>query len=230
MDRPSIEVEGLSKAYGARQVLRGITFSVAGRLLALLGPNGSGKTTTVRILTTLLAPGRAPPGFTQHRRWLLDQFATLGESHPAGTLREVYDRLLDVLGYRGVGLRMENPDPTSPRAPRQRARHRGRVAPRRRPGNRRGVRRRPPRQGRPDPADGVLVRREDEARISRQNRLDPLSPTTHPSSSSSSPAASRLSRSASAGPRGGTSPSTSSWCASATTTGGAARSTRHSPA
>ncbi|WP_418606659.1 ABC transporter ATP-binding protein [Georgenia sp. SUBG003] len=58
MDRPSIEVEGLSKAYGARQVLRGITFSVApGRLLALLGPNGSGKTTTVRILTTLLAPG-----------------------------------------------------------------------------------------------------------------------------------------------------------------------------
>ncbi|WP_418606511.1 hypothetical protein [Georgenia sp. SUBG003] len=40
--------------------------------------------------------------FTQHRRWLLDQFATLGESHPAGTLREVYDRLLDVLGYRGV--------------------------------------------------------------------------------------------------------------------------------
>ncbi|TRW47454.1 class I SAM-dependent DNA methyltransferase [Georgenia yuyongxinii] len=53
--------------------------------------------------------------FTQHRRWLLDQFATLGESqNPTGTLREVYDRLLDVLGYRGVGLRMENPDPTSP--------------------------------------------------------------------------------------------------------------------
>ncbi|GAA3144625.1 hypothetical protein GCM10020001_079620 [Nonomuraea salmonea] len=38
-------------------MLDGVDLTVpAGSLVALLGPNGSGKTTTVRILTTLLAP------------------------------------------------------------------------------------------------------------------------------------------------------------------------------
>lgn len=50
-----IEVEGLRKAYGSNQVLKGIDFKVErGTMLALLGPNGAGKTTTVRILSTLL--------------------------------------------------------------------------------------------------------------------------------------------------------------------------------
>jgi ABC-2 type transport system ATP-binding protein len=53
---PSIEVEELVKVYpGGRPALGGITFSVApGEVFGLLGPNGSGKTTTVRILVTLL--------------------------------------------------------------------------------------------------------------------------------------------------------------------------------
>jgi ABC-2 type transport system ATP-binding protein len=51
-----IRVEGLRKAYGDHLVLDGIGFQVeAGSVFALLGPNGSGKTTTVRILSTLLA-------------------------------------------------------------------------------------------------------------------------------------------------------------------------------
>ena len=52
---PAVRVQGLEKSYGKLVVLRGVTFDVApGSIFALLGSNGSGKTTTVRILTTLL--------------------------------------------------------------------------------------------------------------------------------------------------------------------------------
>ena len=50
-DAPAIRVEGLTKRYGDRPVLTGVTFSVgAGEVVALLGPNGAGKTTTVEII------------------------------------------------------------------------------------------------------------------------------------------------------------------------------------
>ncbi|MEV4798661.1 ATP-binding cassette domain-containing protein [Nonomuraea sp. NPDC049421] len=54
----TINARGLVKAFGeGKRVLDGVDLTVpAGSLVALLGPNGSGKTTTVRILTTLLAP------------------------------------------------------------------------------------------------------------------------------------------------------------------------------
>jgi ABC-2 type transport system ATP-binding protein len=52
-----VEAQGITKAFGKTQVLKGINLSVPeGTVLALLGPNGAGKTTTVRILTTLLKP------------------------------------------------------------------------------------------------------------------------------------------------------------------------------
>ena len=61
-----IEVGNLVKEYRGGQVaLDGVSFSVAaGETFGLLGPNGSGKTTTVRILVTLLRPtsGRATVG------------------------------------------------------------------------------------------------------------------------------------------------------------------------
>ena len=51
----AIEVSGLKKNFGEVQALRGIDFTVEqGTIVGLLGPNGSGKTTTVRILATLL--------------------------------------------------------------------------------------------------------------------------------------------------------------------------------
>ncbi|MFE7778350.1 ATP-binding cassette domain-containing protein [Streptomyces sp. NPDC057445] len=50
----AIEAEGLVKSYGKVQVLQGVDIGVRkGSVFALLGPNGSGKTTTVRILSTL---------------------------------------------------------------------------------------------------------------------------------------------------------------------------------
>lgn len=51
-----IEANGLRKRFGARGVLDGVTFSVPqGEVFGLIGSNGSGKTTCVRILATLLA-------------------------------------------------------------------------------------------------------------------------------------------------------------------------------
>jgi ABC-2 type transport system ATP-binding protein len=54
---PAIQVRGLKKSYKDLQVLRGVDFDVArGSIFALLGSNGAGKTTIVRILSTLLKP------------------------------------------------------------------------------------------------------------------------------------------------------------------------------
>ena len=51
----AIEVNGLQKSYKNLCVLKGVDFEVEkGRIFALLGSNGAGKTTIVKILTTLL--------------------------------------------------------------------------------------------------------------------------------------------------------------------------------
>jgi ABC-2 type transport system ATP-binding protein len=53
---PAIEIAGLTKSFGDNAVLRGVDLTVpSGTVLALLGSNGAGKTTVVRILSTLLA-------------------------------------------------------------------------------------------------------------------------------------------------------------------------------
>ena len=51
----AISVQDLRKSYGELHVLRGVDFEVArGSIFALLGSNGAGKTTVVKILSTLL--------------------------------------------------------------------------------------------------------------------------------------------------------------------------------
>lgn len=48
---PLIEVSGLTKSYGPREVLHGLDLTVdAGEIVGVLGPNGSGKTTAVECI------------------------------------------------------------------------------------------------------------------------------------------------------------------------------------
>jgi ABC-2 type transport system ATP-binding protein len=89
--RNAIEVEGLTRSFGEIPALGGLDFVVeAGTTVGVLGPNGSGKTTTVRILSTLLRPdgGRASvagfdvvrqPAEVRQRISLTGQYAALDE-------------------------------------------------------------------------------------------------------------------------------------------------------
>ncbi len=57
MQDEAIQVQGLEKSYKELHVLKGVDFEVQkGSIFALLGSNGAGKTTIVKILTTLLKP------------------------------------------------------------------------------------------------------------------------------------------------------------------------------
>lgn len=63
-----LEAHHLTKYYGAVQAVKDITFSVQpGEILGCLGPNGSGKTTTVKMLTGLLKPTRGDVFFAGMR-------------------------------------------------------------------------------------------------------------------------------------------------------------------
>ena len=52
-----IEADNLVRRFPRCEALGGVSFQIRrGEIAALLGPNGSGKTTTLRILATALAP------------------------------------------------------------------------------------------------------------------------------------------------------------------------------
>ena len=59
----AIDAEGLTKSFNGRTVVNHLTLKVPkGEIYGFLGPNGSGKTTTIRMLCGLLTPnsGTAP--------------------------------------------------------------------------------------------------------------------------------------------------------------------------
>ncbi|MBO0691123.1 MAG: ATP-binding cassette domain-containing protein, partial [Candidatus Dormibacteraeota bacterium] len=102
----AIEVEGLVKRFGTTTALAGIELEAErGTALGLLGPNGSGKTTAVRILSTLLQPdaGRATIGGYDAVRQahqvrqligLTGQYAALDEELPGAENLYLFGRLL----------------------------------------------------------------------------------------------------------------------------------------
>jgi ABC-type multidrug transport system ATPase subunit len=55
----SIELKGVSKSYGSIRAVREVTFTIPeGCLFGLIGPDGAGKTTLFRLITTLLIPDK----------------------------------------------------------------------------------------------------------------------------------------------------------------------------
>ncbi|MBW4890376.1 ABC transporter ATP-binding protein [Mucilaginibacter sp. HMF5004] len=52
---PLIQIKNLTKSYGSKQVLKGLTLDILpGQVIGYIGPNGAGKSTTVKILTGLI--------------------------------------------------------------------------------------------------------------------------------------------------------------------------------
>lgn len=74
---PILELEGLKKRFGAARALDGLTFAVPpGQVVGLLGPNGSGKTTAMRIIFGVIPAdagtiryGGRPIGIATRRRF-----------------------------------------------------------------------------------------------------------------------------------------------------------------
>src|ERR1700722_14989579 len=54
---PAVQIDGLTRAFGAFTAVYNVSFSVApGECFALIGPNGAGKSTIIKMLTTLSKP------------------------------------------------------------------------------------------------------------------------------------------------------------------------------
>ncbi len=119
-----VAVEGLSKRYGERVVLDGLSLRVApGEVVALLGPNGAGKTTTVEVIEgyrgadagTVRVLGEEPRAGGRALRARVGVMLQAGgidmRARPAETIRQYArfhadpadaDGLLDGLGLRSV--------------------------------------------------------------------------------------------------------------------------------
>jgi ABC-2 type transport system ATP-binding protein len=98
-----IATENLSRDYGRKQALIGLTMSVEpGEILGFLGPNGAGKSTTVKILTGLIQPtgGRAVVAGFDIMTHPLEAKRRLGYVPETGALYESLtpDEYLELMG------------------------------------------------------------------------------------------------------------------------------------
>jgi ABC-2 type transport system ATP-binding protein len=102
-----IEVEGLTKDYGAKRAVDGLTFTVLpGVVTGFLGPNGSGKSTTMRLVLGLDAPtaGTATVGGRHYRDFPapLHEVGALLEARSVHTGRSAYHHLLALAQTHGI--------------------------------------------------------------------------------------------------------------------------------
>ena len=106
-----IAFEGLTKKFGAVTALDDLTAEVApGRITAFLGPNGSGKTTSMRLLLGLDAP---TAGYGDHRR---PSVRDAGAPDPGGRARSS-TRASTRLAAHATTCASSPPRPATPRAP-----------------------------------------------------------------------------------------------------------------
>lgn len=99
-----IEIRGLMKKFGRREVLKGIGFSAgAGEPITLLGPNGAGKTTLMRVICGYLAPDAGNVricglSYENDRAGILRQLGYMPENTPLYQEMTVFEYLRFVAG------------------------------------------------------------------------------------------------------------------------------------
>ncbi|MCB2193502.1 MAG: metal ABC transporter ATP-binding protein [Deltaproteobacteria bacterium] len=105
-----IDIKGVDFSYNGRPVLAGVDLSVQqGEFLALVGPNGGGKTTLVKLILGLITPQKGsvrvfgqPPAKVRRRMGYLPQHAPVDPGFPVSALEVV---LMGLMGSgSGLGL------------------------------------------------------------------------------------------------------------------------------
>jgi ABC-2 type transport system ATP-binding protein len=107
---PMIEAVGLTKDYGDKRAVDGLTFTVKpGIVTGFLGPNGSGKSTTMRLILGLDAPSAGDVKVNgKHYRdhaTPLHEVGALLEARSVHTGRSAYNHLLALAQTHGIGKR-----------------------------------------------------------------------------------------------------------------------------
>ncbi|HEX6489885.1 MAG TPA: ATP-binding cassette domain-containing protein [Gaiellaceae bacterium] len=105
-----IEAEGLTKDYGDKRAVDGLSFTVhPGIVTGFLGPNGSGKSTTMRLILQLDSPSAGDVTVNgKHYRdhaGPLHQVGALLEARSVHTGRSAYNHLLALAQTHGIGRR-----------------------------------------------------------------------------------------------------------------------------
>ncbi len=109
-DPAVIQVSDVSFSYNRNPVLKNVTFTVHEReFLALIGPNGGGKTTLLKLLLGLIKPNTGeilvfdkPPTKSAHRMGYVPQDVAINKSFPISVMDVVLMGRLHSQGRRGI--------------------------------------------------------------------------------------------------------------------------------